>query len=237
MFTTQKHFEPSPRRISRRVLGVTLVELLIVIGVMVMLLSILLVALTPSLRQAKVMQTENRMRQIQLALSDYHLGVRTYPSTTTSHANDVTSTDSPSGAKILATALLGELEDGVAQGFYQAGRRYGPYMDFNAEWIIDSNDDDSIEYIQDIWGNPILYYHRVANRIPDGTAGAPPLWGNGGRFDTTHNQSIVADAKVDETYLTTDEARTVARSARYIIVSAGPDREFGTEDDMVQTGP
>ncbi|QDT38743.1 DUF1559 domain-containing protein [Stratiformator vulcanicus] len=108
-------------RASRR--GFTLIELLVVIAIIAILIALLLPAVQQAREAARRSQCQNNLKQIGLALHNYHEALSRFPMGASAHTND------PNAA--INNNSSGDTESG-SQGYWGWGSLILPYLDQGA---------------------------------------------------------------------------------------------------------
>jgi len=256
MLTPLNKPKTAPRR-PARARGFTLIEMLVVVVIIIGLLSILVPAITSVPADAGRAAEQKFLAAMQMALAAYNLDFNDYPpSKVTGDIGGETVTNWD-GGEIVVQALIGPLNTAAdghnGYGFKVGGKRYGPYMTIEHE-------NSLVERVAGRWvltmvssqsKKPFLYYRAVTTDMtkPNGEQGVTGaindstankrIWGTNGRFDKDHNNTLDASDDPTEFWRNSapdDEAKSFTmslRAAKYLLVSPGPDEEFGdnTDDD------
>ena len=217
-----------PRGLVRgRSRGFTLVEMLVVIGIIVLLVGILLPVLGRTRRQADRSRTELDLNAISMALENFKQTAGNYPPVPYSGFN------ANNGAVAAATANTGPkvLYYALAQGFKvrQDGQTYGPFIDpekFNTKG----------NTLNDRNGTPILYFPAQMHPAPNlavvhyvdaASNSVKPMFNytNSGGLGLAKKdmQTILGDRNNDG--LITG-AEQVGYTGSFILWAAGPDKLF-----------
>jgi len=117
----------------------TMIELLVVIGVIAILLSLMLPALFAHMEGARIQEMQDHLKVIEAALAQYHGAFGDYPPS----PGDGTNSGSESLLACLRTQEVG-----------------GPFIEERLirSWVGDSDGDGEPELI-DPWQNPWVYFH------------------------------------------------------------------------------
>ncbi|HEY3321142.1 MAG TPA: prepilin-type N-terminal cleavage/methylation domain-containing protein [Planctomycetota bacterium] len=125
-----------PRRTAR---GFTLVEMLVVLGIIAILSGLVLTALGAARKQARIRETEATLKIIEAALEQYQADFQDYPPS----ENDP---DGIKGAESLYKCL-------------NTDKKEGPYIKSTELKVCDSNKNDHLEFA-DAFMRPIRYFHH-----------------------------------------------------------------------------
>jgi prepilin-type N-terminal cleavage/methylation domain-containing protein len=98
------------RRCSDKSRGFTLIELLVVIAIIAILISLLLPAVQAAREAARRTQCKNNLKQMGLALHNWHDALKTFPPGYVAGSNDITVTSPGRG---WGTMILPYMEQGV----------------------------------------------------------------------------------------------------------------------------
>lgn len=230
--------------------GFTLVEVLVVMGIILALISILLPAVNQAHKQAVRMKIAAQLQSISTALDAYRLDWGDYPRTT-----------SGNGPQILCWALVApgpDTQDGYnGPGFRLRGTTGSvkePYLNLDQFAIATlsgtttsqpSNGvyDDTTAVLLDYYGKPILYFPRNRPAVPTSVAtyvsstnNWPPK-NNGAKPDPAYNAndasgllSVTEMQKhmpgIDATGTQFDPSQAI--TLPFILWSAGPDGTYGS---------
>ena len=243
---------------SRR--GFTLVELLVVIGIILLLISILVPMLNKAYQQSVRTNMAGDLQVISQALEVYHDQFGVYPKPDNKIAGPY------KGSIVLCWALIAPgraSQDGAdGPGFRVRGTQgevKGPYLpadrfkilsvDNKGNIVVPTAYDDHTDLIADRYGVPILYFARnsgaVVNSLnsyvgqgnPNNTPDKNPRYdandGNVGSFNGIKNMQkwmpgVFYDPGADK--VTYSGAGVLDQP--YLLWSAGPDTQFGTDDDV-----
>ena len=163
-------FQPLiPRNRGRRPLprGFTLVELLVVMGIMLLLMGLALPMITRAYRNGVRARMQADLQTIAAGIDAYRADFKDIPRT---DPNDSTWGGSNyknhlRGAGMLCWALVAPgdaAHDGAAGPGFRvrttSGQPYGPYINTDHIKIVGSGGDDHSYYLADAYGNPYLYY-------------------------------------------------------------------------------
>lgn len=228
-------FSPAPIRIARSPGGWTLIEILVVVGIIAVLIGILIPALSRGRQSAEIGATKQLMAGLGTALNLYRndsaLGNAFPPSASSKMSGTMfgkasTSYSSWNGGEILAQALLGYLADdgktglGFTRSGAASGTAYGPYMSPDT-YEVGAGPNGKV--FRDQWDGAISYYR--ASPQPADTSKTYSLWGTGGtssvvRFNKDDNEDIASDPLMDQ-QLSVDQPSLLA--APFLLYSKGPD--------------
>ena len=128
---TQKRVcSPSPRffRFPERVHGFTLVELLVVIAIIGILIALLLPAVQAAREAARRAQSSNNLKQIGLALHNYHSAFRCFPAGTVVNVPTACNGSDCRGTSMMVV-ILPYMEQSAIEQIYQ------PYYRTNRAWL------------------------------------------------------------------------------------------------------
>ncbi len=148
-----RHLEASCPSPARRRTGFTLVEMLVVIGILMLLISLLVAAVTIAKKRAEVTRIRSDLQTIAAALEQYRADFGKYPMRTSGYGH------------ILAWALIGPgpaSEDGVdGPGFrgMAGGKVYPPYLQSTFVTVKTSPSTGDWD-ILDYQGHVIEYYPK-----------------------------------------------------------------------------
>jgi prepilin-type N-terminal cleavage/methylation domain-containing protein len=213
--------------------GFTMIELLVVIGIVALLVGLLIVGGRYIRQKAWKHLDEQRLGEIRTAIMSFNRDTGSYPlavGTSGSPSYIVGST----GAENIAAALTGWYKGSTLNVYFQGGRQYGPYMPNDsalgsaAKTVGQAKGTSGLITFIDKRGYPILYY-SVAN--PSNSTAWP------GRFDPTQNSSIIADPLAGRVDLSTWQQTLT--SASFVLVASGSDSGWGgaPSDHVIVSGP
>lgn len=228
-----------PRSSLRRRSGFTLVEMLVVMGILLALLGILLPAVNRAYKQGLRMRMAADMVSIATALESYKADHGFYP--------PVTVNGSTEGAKVLLRALIAPADvavdgyDGLgfrtrpAVNGVPQGKPYGPYLKSDTlKW---SSATAGAELL-DRYSKPILYFPGKQGIDPSRSPGHVV---NGGMFDPRHNSVInVSDLRRIAGDTNANGLADVTESpfrGPFLLVSSGPDEVYGPKNAGQPFGP
>lgn len=145
--------------------GFTMIELLVVMGILVVLVGIIVPTTFRARRNAKVSQTASMIQQMSLALANYETEFGDYPPSTLKDCG-LTVNKQNDGIESLVACL-------------STMKKNGPYYDFDEDRLANADGDrvpdfnDSYlkkglayEYL-DPWGNPFIYFHNRDYQSPE----------------------------------------------------------------------
>lgn len=253
---------PSLKRVTHYTsLGFSLVELLVVIGVLAILVGFLTPAVMRAVRQANVTRQASDLQAIAVALNAYKDDFNDYPRlpppNTVAQPNSRATYDA--GEVILAWALIGPYDktkvqnqpppfDGAdGMGFRirsvpwnqpPQGKVYGPYIQADRVKLkkFTVNGADFYEFVdRSDAQNPILYFVRHPGVT---VANFAATTGNA-QYDTSYcGSSFVTDAsqlaamQASLTAAITAKGTAANFTGPFILWSAGADGNYGTKDDV-----
>jgi type II secretion system protein G len=197
--------------------GFTLIEILAVILIVGILAGILISQLGGADDAAKVQTTRQKLAMLEGAIKSYELEYGDYPPSSFTdeqgHPNDGTNV----GIEALVVAFWsngyygGELSD-------EADNLENVDGDFSGQSLTDFGERALFEIV-DGWGNPIAYLHRrdyeEKNRL----------------YLTLDTETGAEIHSIPEAFWDTEKG-TFYRARSFQVISAGPDAEFGTDDDI-----
>jgi prepilin-type N-terminal cleavage/methylation domain-containing protein len=229
---------------SRRRGGFTLVELLVVIGIIVLLFSIGTPMIISARRNAERVRTQGDLNTIAMALDAYKADFKDYPRPDVSNATEA-------ARPVLAWALLGPwaaIPEGINPGdgadgpgfrtqwnndLKVGGKVFGPYLPpdkFNTEIK------DGAAYLLDRFGTRIEYFPRWRSAKPGiklfGVSGGDPIAGLGGNGGGIYDWRQATPPRQEEQ---AELPPTTARLIYYLQRALG-DGVGGTHDDLIGGG-
>lgn len=193
--------------------GFTLVELLVVIGVIAILVGIAIPALSGVRRNAQRANTKNLITELGLAIENYQLDFGDYPPSTAKRAG-LNSNGKNDGIETLVRCLTTQAKS-------------GPYFEFDDERLENSDVDalprgnptnSSITVLElfevvDDWGNPLVYWHNAD-------------------YDKPAKCMKIDGELIEASAGKAGKTGQFADLTKFQLWSAGPDGEPGTEDDV-----
>jgi prepilin-type N-terminal cleavage/methylation domain-containing protein len=160
--------------------GFTMIELLVVIGIIAVLVSILLPTIFAVKRKAEIARTKSDLDTISIALEEYKKVFFDYPRQADPNKGSAASTPRD---RLLYQYLIGPNGQGVrvagtSSSNTQGGKKWGPYLPpdkFKYGSYTSRNGVDLHDRILDRYGQEIMYYPRYNNYdkrpgLPGGTA-------------------------------------------------------------------
>lgn len=255
--TTSSVSNVAPRRRRGASGGFTLVEMLVVIGMIAVLAAIIVPAVGTAMRHARRTRMAADLQTIASALEVYKQDNGDYPRVNSGPPNPVT------GAQVLCRALYGpgnaaqDGHDGFGFAVRQGGQVFGPYLRVGQFKIGDPNAPDSATpnplemCLLDGNNKPILYYPaRPGPVILAGTINGASTFISGGSqsvFNFTDNylappkdyvsnsqfMAVMGDLDLDGKIMASE---TAASTGPFVLWTAGPDGKFGPPDDQLVTG-
>ena len=123
----------------RRLRGFTLVELLVVIAIIGILVSLLLPAVQSAREAARRMECQNKLKQLGLALHNYHTAHNTFPAASSVSIPEQCLSNNDCRGNPVYMAILPYLEQGVLESKYDYNQNWGTFG-----WI-DPDKDTSLE--------------------------------------------------------------------------------------------
>lgn len=215
---------------SRQFRAFTLVEILVVVGVIGVLIAVLILSTIFAMRALERMKHESRINQIQLTITDFKQKTMDYPKYVT--------------GKTGAESLM----DRLTKDQYIGMKKYDALLPANHQFVGELK--DGTKFLQDPRGNPILYY-RSCNEwtddngtvdVSDDVINDPEaLWDDvKGVYRPSDNTDLLdkfgfdADQWPDLSKLISTDSPEYGRlfSSRVLIIAAGIDGLFGTDDDL-----
>lgn len=168
--------------------GLTLVEMLVVISLIILLIGLLIVAVTKSIGVAERSRLEQMMGRVGVALQTYNVDHKDFPPSNPGRfSGGVFGMSSGAitdwtGAHLLCQALTGssaaDNKKGLGWKKASVGRTYGPYYMPDGDEVRKTTDPTGY-VLADTWGGTLMYYRAIV------TANQQPVWGN--RFDKDDN--------------------------------------------------
>lgn len=240
-------------RIQFRTRGLTLVELLVVVGIIVLLVGILTPMGMRAYRNSEISRIKMDLQAISAALEAYKQDHNSYPRNIDYTADP--SGDEYRGARLLAWALIGPGDAAVdgaeGPGFRTRrmdgtpqGRVYGPYLNIDS-FILTSepdNPDAGITTVApvmlDKMRQPILYFPASGNKnLFVGASETPPFPyynyadNSAAASDLERFAAMLGDQNGDGRIAGNESART---TLPFLLWCAGPDGEFGPAGTTAQ---
>jgi prepilin-type N-terminal cleavage/methylation domain-containing protein len=201
-----------PRRIAHRRAGFSLIEIIAVIVIIGILSALLVPRLMRSRETIEREATRGFLVQIGVKLSEYELDRGDWPSSTPTPELDLPN-DINLGAELLVLALLaperpdpGIPDERLTNTDGDSSRQ--PLTSLPTAQLFELADD---------WGNPVAYFHRSD-------------YGKEQAYDTLGADGLPWSQRVKA--LKNPETDAYYNRMTYQLISAGPDSEFGTEDDV-----
>ena len=238
----QQYSVPVTRQPAVR-LGFTLIELLVVIGIIALLIGLLLPTLSRARANARAARAMADLQAIATALEAYKADLGDYPPS--NGANGIT------GGELLAWALVGPRpmhsptgavndattfdHDGADGPGFRVGFRgsvYGPYLDAE-KFLLPTG---GSYFLKDGYGQPILYFRRLANPGDNTKPGTFYTVADNGGVSAANtqplNRPVAANAQARFNAIALREKTT----GPFLLWSAGPDGAFGPADpfDLAQ---
>jgi prepilin-type N-terminal cleavage/methylation domain-containing protein len=172
----------SRARRATRAGGFSLVELLVVIGIIVVLASLLLAAIGTAREKRKVVLATTQIKEIYAALQLYYEELRSYPPDTGNYAADDTSTEPYSLHRYLGMRVVDEM-----------GNPHGPFLTIEPQFLKGPAKtvagSGGVMLYCDPWGHP--YQMDALHIVVDPKTGAPTRIGEPWPAGTPDNEKTV----------------------------------------------
>lgn len=161
---------------TRKAPGVTLIELIVVLGIVSILSTIAVGIYTKELQRARIAKTRVEIRSLEVAINRYQIDVGQFPpsgSGTQLAPNALDNFGSAEGAGYMVVALRSSLN---GQQLSPLSERWvGPYIDFDENRLgsisggpISGLAAPAVQFL-DAWGNPIIYINSDDYALKNGT--------------------------------------------------------------------
>jgi type II secretory pathway pseudopilin PulG len=197
----------------RRARGSTLLELLIVLGILALLTAVLLPRFTRASIEAERQATRTRLESVALMIDKYEIDRGEYPPSRLSELG----IEAPNGVNEGVEALVAALESPAFGGPRPESDVLSDVDDDAAKDLPTILGTDRLFELADSWGNPCAYFHRRSY----GEIQVYRLEDADGAVEEQQVEAV-KDAKTG----------TYRRPEGYQLFSAGPDGRFATEDDV-----
>jgi prepilin-type N-terminal cleavage/methylation domain-containing protein len=194
--------------------GFTLIEMLVVIGILGILTAISIPAISAVRRRSQVSATDGFLQRLGLAIEQYQSDFGDFPPSRFRKLRLGTSNGQNEGVECLVRCLL-------------TAAKKGPYIEFEEKDLGNTDDDKAVAGANptralqqgpelreaiDSWGNPIVYLHNA-----DYDRGGTAFLGEKGLAKVTASKG---------------ETGQYDGLTTFQLWSAGPDGDAGTDDDL-----
>jgi len=200
----------------KRNAGFTLIEMMAVILILTILVAFLVVRLAGADDTVRQQNTRAFIAQIEASIEEYSQERGDFPPSTFPKDLDPRPSRTNMGAEMLVISLFPA--DGSWRGLALPEDRLVNTDGDDTKRSLTKFPNSTVFEIADDWGNPIVYLHRR-----DYETGADYV-----TLDGTTGESL--EARV--VGATNSVTGAPYNDARFQLVSAGPDGQFGTEDDI-----
>ena len=213
--------------------GFTLVELLVVMGIIGLLVMLLIPAVTYAIVVAQGVATSNTIKRIEAGLAGFYGEFGVYPPSDDQHETiiEMVKGEEARGYKNLALCLGGPSGTGWGAGDENhrmpfggtSTEKFGPYFEgVSGQRILDSYKP----------AMPILYFRYEQSGHPDATDPTKAVYDfndNKAEDDTKGEDGFVSQGNLMMLLRRRVTYQYVRRD--YVLISAGPDRVFGYRED------
>ena len=182
------------RPVRRGIRGFTLIELMIVVGIIVILVAVLAVAILPYLKRIKPKKTQALLQTVGGAVVNKTFREKTFRRDVGSLSGQISSDAKIRSSQMLAFYLCPSRRAWDQSRLY-AGQVYDPELDADSLRNADSlvGDGDLLQLV-DAWGNPIWYhFDKKRKTLLIESRGEDEKWNT--------DDDIIYDARVEQTVM------------------------------------